>query len=853
MASERGKGKGLLFGVSKAPTSDMDSGKSRAAASRSAGTVSGRSAFSAFKSAQSMQEVLQAKSGSLDLAAYDSAKHIYDELFSPKTVKEFLENSVKVLVDDVIFRNIYDLWENFEEVREAAQRARDAELYLQECAQGGQAVPQAASSRKAISEMELRCQIKTLMDNNQEFHDKAVVAMEDFVQCSLAVSSFLFGAFVEVRGLEPLHDKGHSDFLLNMAMNCGVAPFGISHTQLRIGHLAFSRHQVDKEAAKAEQKVVSHFVLKQLSGRRGALDIALLPVKISVDMQKRLLALLWCPYPEIPMMQLEAQKIATESMVREFYSLYPKERLENFSKVIFEWSRKPYDNKTANCHHFVKAGMDALALRLPGGKVRSYMEEYYHDLCKKGPQALPSKTGGTPREWLTAIAKLRVAEETGSDAQGIYDVAAYALSTGKYFFKLLAMFSVGLADGGQQEVSFADLRQWGIASYKDLLELKNHVMRQLAAVATYVLEAHKRQGGGLVDTIHGPISRSHFTVVFTKTMLEEEVRRVEERKRRGYCASALDNFIGKVVFNPPVPPFYLEEFATRFILTPSGSLIPIKHVAANGKNRPTILYSHGNSEDLYSASQWAEHIAVAADVNVLCYDYSGYGWSLQCKQEMNEATVYADALAVYQYALNTLKVPLSQLILYGRSLGGAPTVFLAFGQPRSFRIGGVVLEAAFANLKQIADEHVTRTGRFVLEATTSKAPLFPTSVWPAAQRNSGGKVEVNKNNLEDADKNGGALSWFNNLKIITSQKVTVKDRVLIIHGDNDDVVSFENAKMIRAAFGMSGAKRKPRNNSITHVDIVRIPGKGHNDLWTATLPLEKLLELVEAVAAGACN
>lgn len=50
----------------------------------------------------------------------------------------------------------------------------------------------------------------------------------------------------------------------------------------------------------------------------------------------------------------------------------------------------------------------------------------------------------------------------------------------------------------------------------------------------------------------------------------------------------------------------------------------------------------------------------SCQVNVLAYDYSGYGWS---DGEATEAALYKDIQAVYKYAVTELKVAPHNIIL----------------------------------------------------------------------------------------------------------------------------------------------------------------------------------------------
>ncbi|CAN0447435.1 unnamed protein product, partial [Scytosiphon promiscuus] len=61
-------------------------------------------------------------------------------------------------------------------------------------------------------------------------------------------------------------------------------------------------------------------------------------------------------------------------------------------------------------------------------------------------------------------------------------------------------------------------------------------------------------------------------------------------------------------------------------------------------------------------------------VNVLAYEYSGYGKS---EGTVSEDNCYADIRAAYDYLTTQKKTPPKQIVLYGRSLGSGPTCQLA--------------------------------------------------------------------------------------------------------------------------------------------------------------------------------
>jgi fermentation-respiration switch protein FrsA (DUF1100 family) len=115
------------------------------------------------------------------------------------------------------------------------------------------------------------------------------------------------------------------------------------------------------------------------------------------------------------------------------------------------------------------------------------------------------------------------------------------------------------------------------------------------------------------------------------------------------------------------------------------------HISAlylpNAKATYTILYSHGNAEDLGDLKPMLEDLN-ALGFSVFSYDYHGYGTS---RGEPSEKNAYQDINAAYAYLTEHLKIPPNRIILYGRSVGGGPTVDLASRQ----KVAGLVLESSF--------------------------------------------------------------------------------------------------------------------------------------------------------------
>jgi len=127
------------------------------------------------------------------------------------------------------------------------------------------------------------------------------------------------------------------------------------------------------------------------------------------------------------------------------------------------------------------------------------------------------------------------------------------------------------------------------------------------------------------------------------------------------------------------------------------SSIPVIHVCGvpeDQKSAYTILFSHGNATDMGAMVLMYAIIANRLRVNVVGYDYSGYGPNLlHGGQPPMEKQTYKDIQAVYDWILQNKIVskPGSELVLYGQSIGSGPTVYLA--SLASHPVAGVILHS----------------------------------------------------------------------------------------------------------------------------------------------------------------
>ena len=178
----------------------------------------------------------------------------------------------------------------------------------------------------------------------------------------------------------------------------------------------------------------------------------------------------------------------------------------------------------------------------------------------------------------------------------------------------------------------------------------------------------------------------------------------------------------------------------------------------NPAAKHTIWYFHGNGQALGDVAPllWEFHRRGYA---VFAFDYPGYGVS---SGQPSEKSLNAATQAAARYLRENLRVPLGQVILYGRSLGGGPSVEVATRE----RVAGLVLESTFLSVYRVK----------------TRWRLLP-------------------------------FDQFENLRKLPR----VASPVLVIHGRQDEVVSFPHGEALFAA------AREPKQ-------YYWVDDAGHNDL-----------------------
>lgn len=170
------------------------------------------------------------------------------------------------------------------------------------------------------------------------------------------------------------------------------------------------------------------------------------------------------------------------------------------------------------------------------------------------------------------------------------------------------------------------------------------------------------------------------------------------------------------------------------------------------KAASVVMYFHANSEDIGTAFHFVKHMRDQFKVNVISIEYPGYG--LLQGIEPTEETIFEVALTVFRYLVDDLRVSYSSVIVFGRSLGSGPAIFLAAQYP----LGGMILVSPFISIR-------------------------------AAARHIGGRL---------------VAFLFSNVFQNQRRMVNVSCPVLFIHGASDSLIPVEHSKTL---FGLCRSRK----------------------------------------------
>ena len=122
-------------------------------------------------------------------------------------------------------------------------------------------------------------------------------------------------------------------------------------------------------------------------------------------------------------------------------------------------------------------------------------------------------------------------------------------------------------------------------------------------------------------------------------------------------------------------------------------------------SRKALLFFHGNAGNISHRGSSVE-IFHRLGMNVLIFDYRGFGTS---QGEPDESGLYEDARAAWRFLQEEKGFDSKDIILFGRSLGGAVASKLA----SEVRPAGLILESSFSSARDMADAIMPLISRVV--------------------------------------------------------------------------------------------------------------------------------------------
>lgn len=138
------------------------------------------------------------------------------------------------------------------------------------------------------------------------------------------------------------------------------------------------------------------------------------------------------------------------------------------------------------------------------------------------------------------------------------------------------------------------------------------------------------------------------------------------------------------------------EYEEIYINTPDGEKLHGYYLPYKEKTKKTILYLHGNADNVSSWYTACIEIQKRVPVNALIVDYRGYGKSTGSPTRQG---VIVDAISMYKY-LTDRGFTSKDISIYGRSIGGAIGLELASKE----KVKSIVLQSSFTSVKDIAKD-----------------------------------------------------------------------------------------------------------------------------------------------------
>eukprot|EP00039_Didymoeca_costata_P005167 m.79029 g.79029 ORF g.79029 m.79029 type:complete len:355 (-) comp12700_c0_seq1:2200-3264(-) len=258
----------------------------------------------------------------------------------------------------------------------------------------------------------------------------------------------------------------------------------------------------------------------------------------------------------------------------------------------------------------------------------------------------------------------------------------------------------------------------------------------------------------------------------------EEKKEETGQKKVGYKESPVDwlkssSAVNDIMF--PLSTNTCVNYTTvknQIFWIPGNGLPPILCGMAMPRrsSRPNfcVLYFHGNGEVVLESGKRRQYTADKFGALVIEMEYPGYP-NCVGRGCATESTVCRDALTVADYITDTLQIPATKIMVYGRSIGSGVAMYVASKR----QMGGLVLEAPFEGIRALAGAFAGKLGYFCAER-------------------------------------------FPNIKRIAKLQLPIA----IVHGTLDEIIPFSHGESLAKAAGIFNSQE----------NFLALRGYGHNNL-----------------------
>eukprot|EP00440_Ansanella_granifera_P029504 gb/GFBE01032045.1/.p1 GENE.gb/GFBE01032045.1/~~gb/GFBE01032045.1/.p1 ORF type:complete len:898 (+),score=127.44 gb/GFBE01032045.1/:1-2694(+) len=164
--------------------------------------------------------------------------------------------------------------------------------------------------------------------------------------------------------------------------------------------------------------------------------------------------------------------------------------------------------------------------------------------------------------------------------------------------------------------------------------------------------------------------------------------------------------VDKITFPSPPSSYSLTSHPELFFVQPPKSRpshpgVPCMLYAVRQGAPVLLVHAHSNGCDIGDMRQTLQSISESLKVHVMSFEFPGYGLHLG---SANMRSIDDAAAAVLNYIVNDLKINLSQVVWYGRSIGSGPAIRAVhrISKELNQQPGGLVVQCGFANFPEVA-------------------------------------------------------------------------------------------------------------------------------------------------------